>query len=108
MAEKNQKQAAVQAAMATPTATKGENRWTRTSMGALYSVEAEYEYMRWSWRLSGGARKVVSCDGAEDREEKRRKGWRKSEMRRATMVQSMIRKESRAQGRERKSCSLVS
>lgn len=87
--------------MATPTATKGENRCTTTSMGALYSVEAEKEYTRCSCRFSGGARKVVSCEGAGEREEKRRKGWRNSEMRRATMVQSMIRKERRAQGRER-------
>jgi len=43
MAEKNQKKAAVHAAMATPTATKGEKSWTMTSMGALYSVEAEKE-----------------------------------------------------------------
>lgn len=43
MAEKNQKQAAVHEAMATPRATKGANRWTMTSMGALYSVVLEKE-----------------------------------------------------------------
>lgn len=43
MAEKNQKQAAVHAAMATPAATKGENRLTTMSMGELYSVEVAYE-----------------------------------------------------------------